>query len=656
MTLSHRLDGDLPAEFSTPLIDRQRPIRFRLNGRPLLAFEGDSVLSAALANGWGAAGMADGSPLALDPASAPAVLVAGNEARPDLAMPMALCPAMDGVSLVTAPARRAPSNPFARLLGGAGSGLGLAYGAGDPAPGGWLDAPASRAMTTDMLVIGGGVAGLAAAEAASRQGKRVVIVEREAVLGGLSPLFGRAEGEPAPEELIADLAGAIGRSGLVTLLLGTHAFALAGTSVRAIRVTRAGGIPAPEIIEIAADGVVLATGVEDRLPLFAGNRLPGVVDAATAWRLAARYNLWPGRTAHIHTATNAGYRMALLGAASGRTITRTSDPRPAPQTRFIEFCKAYGYRLGWGTSIAAARLDRRRNLQLVLADSRTGKVQDELETCERLVMSGGWQPTLDLWALAGGALRWTAERGCLMADGPLEGVAVAGSAAGYHSLPGCRNHGAAIAAAMPEATHAVVADPQIDPVFETPDGAPTRMAPATRDAAPAWLSARRAGRLPPPEAQGVARLFAGPAPIRAPRALAVTDVAGLVIAGHVEPAAARAFSARHCVLPVRLGPAEEHPDRAEPRPEPVPGYLAGRFGPQQSRWRLAAETSRRFTPGCLVFVNTDARSPLAAVGVVLAHTPAGIEALVTGEGFGAGDTLYIRDGHVAVSARLAERL
>lgn len=658
MTGTARLGGQLPPEFSRPVIDRARPLRFRINGRSVPGFEGDTVLSALLANGVRAAGLFAGSPIALDDHTAPAIALAGTENRPELAMPMALCPAVDGASFITlGPRPDAPASLLGRFLMRRRNSLGLLYRSGSADPGSWIDTPAERRITADVAVVGGGVAGLSAALAAAQRGLRVCVVEKEATLGGLSVFFGKADGEPAPEDMIGELTAKIGASGLVTLLLSTLAFDLDDRLVQAVRVVRNGSAPQPERISIAAETIVLATGTTGRVPIFAGNRLPDVVEASFAWRMAARYNVWPGNNALIHTTTNVGYRMALLGAASGKAILRTADPRIDPQTRFIEFCKAYGYRLGWGVAITEAAQSR-RGLAVATADAETGAVSEDRTLCDRLIVSGGWQPDLDLWLKAAGRVNWDANTQRLVPDGTLDHIVLAGSAAGYKSLAGCVDHGRIALEVALGGFDRPAPDPQIDPIFETPDGPLTVARPTRANGPPAFVGPGATRMLNAPPARGWGRLIAlAPSKASPPWGpLAPAEVAGAVIAGQIDPALVGNFCAERCILPRALVASEPpHPPTRHVQ-EGLPPYLDHRFGDRQAQWSLALEQSRRFDPGCLIFANTDHRSPLDAVGVVLADEAGTIRALIAESRMGQGDTVYIRDGLTTVAARLGQRL
>ncbi len=72
------------------------------------------------------------------------------------------------------------------------------------------------------------------------------------------------------------------------------------------------------------------------------------------------------------------------------------------------------------------------------------------------------------------------------------------------------------------------------------------------------------------------------------------------------------------------------------------------------QWLLIPGEQRRFDPGCLVFANTDHRSPLDAVGVVLADEGGKVRALLKHLTMNAGDIVYLRDGLTTISARLGQ--
>lgn len=646
MSQRNRLDADPPAEFAAPLIDRGRPIRLSIDGIALEAYEGDTVLSALLANGIVSAGTQAGFAVALDAESAPPVAVEGR----GHAMPMALCPAVDGARLHTIGARKTAA-PFKRLLARKRTGLDHDFDA-QRAPGGWIDAEPDETVETDFVIVGGGVAGMSAALAAAGRKTRVILVEREAVLGGVAVFFGRVDDEEPPEDLVSALADKVTRHPQITVLTRTEAFDIAGGVLRAVQIADRDGLPKPRHLAIRFADAVLATGMDERLPVFPGNRLPGVTGAIAAWRMARQFAVWPGNTFHLHSATNAGYRMAMLGSQAGKAVHRASDPRPDPRTRFIEFCKAYGFRLGWGARIAAVTSER-DGLSIRLADQQFAGIENEPIKADTLIVSGGWQPALSLWLLAGGRLTWDAAHDRLVAAGSVAQVALAGSAAGFSGTTACVESGKAGVASLNGAKAEAVSDPQIDEIYESRDGGLTISRPRTRRLPPAWLGPARRSALDEPPRTGIAALVLRQPPDRAAhiRSTKLLDVAASIASGQLSPDEADEYCTQWCILP-RVFRAVDLPAPAEPMPTDLPDYLAGRFGMSQARWRLKPQEARAFDPGCLIFINTDETHPRAAIGVIVSGDEKDCTALMARTEFGEGDIVYIRDGATCTPARL----
>ena len=660
MDQPNRLSGALPPpEFSNPLIDRSKPIRFKLDALTVDGFAGDSVLSALLAAGVDRAGTSRGHPVALDRYSAPNVTLAGNEGRSDLVMPMAMCPAVDGVQFATIAPKSsiAPVARLARSISRRPRSLEIDLGTAVAATAPWIDLAPASTEQADIVVVGAGVAGLSAALEAAKRSTSVILIEREMRVGGLSLYFGKAEGEPLPADLLASLEAEARAHPRITVMTGTNVFALEGTRVRALAVGVENAMPRPKRVDVVAGSVILATGCEERLPIFPGNRLPGVALAAESWRLARDHNVWPGKSAHIHTSTNAGYRMALLGSDSGREIKRVSDPRYNPQTRFIEFCKAFGFRFAWGAAISDVQSADAQGRYLAIShrDTDSGRTGDTGISAERLIVSGGWQPDTTLWMLAGGAVRWHAPTGQIEPAGALGGVDIAGSAAGYQSLAGCAQSGVASAqrslGTMPEP----VVEHLIDEIFETRDGALTLSSPSARGLAPAFLSPDGGAVVPEPPIKGWRSLFlrdtaTGRAPARAQTQL---DVVGQVVAGLLEPSHVTAYCAQRCILPTTLVPqSPPRSDRPSADEEQLPAYLAGRYGSHRKLWTLDPSAGRRFEAGNFVFANTDDTSPLLSIGVIVATGGHESRALIGNVGLATGDVVYVRDGLNCTEVRL----
>ena len=113
-----------------------------------------------------------------------------------------------------------------------------------------------------------------------------------------------------------------------------------GTRAVAHQVLLVDGEPRGRVVAIESKRVLLATGSAQRLPVFPGNRLPGVIPAIEAYHLAKRYGAALGPTAIVATQSNYGYRLALrlhvleiVGAAEGHDVLRLDALRREPEGR-----------------------------------------------------------------------------------------------------------------------------------------------------------------------------------------------------------------------------------------------------------------------------------------------------------------------------------
>lgn len=660
-----RLAADAPHGWSGQAIDRSKPLRFRLNGRVLEGFAGDTVLSAALANDIVAAGRHGDSALALEERFAP--LISPARGKTALVLPMGRTPALDGVDYFTLGERRDPIASTGilgalrnRLLGPFRT-LNHRYGGPPPAPP-WHGAQAETTLEADVVVIGAGVAGLAAAGAAVAAGRHVVVIEKGGVPGGAAEFFGAVDNEETPAALVARLVTGLEGKGRATLITSAEAYRVLGGMVFAHRVTVTDGRPSADIVAIRTPRVVLATGAFERLPVFPGNRTPGVVGALAAWQRATRHGVWIGSKLLVSTPHSHSYRLALHAADAGLTVQRIVDSRVNPSSRFIDFCKAMGVTLASGQVPALAEPIRRNeaSLKVTFAVAIEGVAQESepVET-EMLVASGGWQPDIALWLATGGGARWHEDRQALLAEGQPEAIALAGAAAGYRSTAAAVASGRAAMLRLLGKPAPAVSDVLIPSEFETPDGSspsapvrPGRVAAAYLDRGPTLVTRRIAAA----SRHGVSQLAAQTS------VLGLGDVAAATALGAIAPDDAGMVALERCVPGVELADSGWRVTVSRPAPPAVavpPPYLTGRFGPKPQICVIAVSDSRHFEPGCLVFLGSDTRNADAAVGVIFAPAPGGRSgglALMGKVPERLDATIYVVDSSGAVMARVLERL
>ncbi len=254
-----------------------------------------------------------------------------------------------------------------------------------------------RHLHCDVLVVGGGPAGIAAARAAVEAGIRVALVED-------SPWTGHAHGDPSAQSWLDASVESI--AGQVTVLNRTTAFgAYDGNFVAAVeRVAdhmspgeRAG--VRQRLWMIRAKRIVLATGAIERPLVFPGNDRPGVMLAGAAKLYLERHGVLAGRRLAVFTNNDSAYDAAFALNAAGCDIAAIIDVRQAQTSPQIAVAREKGIPVFAGTAVGYTI--GRRGIRAVRVAPLDGGAAQRI-ACDGLLMSGGWSPTVHLFAQRGG--------------------------------------------------------------------------------------------------------------------------------------------------------------------------------------------------------------------------------------------------------------
>ena len=451
-------------------IDRSRTVAFRFDGRRYTGHPGDTLASALLANGVRLFGrsfkyhrprgvMAAGA----EEPNALVLLEPGPFAEPNLrATEIELYDGLTAESVNRWPSLRLDLGAATGLM----SGLfvaGFYYKTFMWPPSWWnrIYAPVIRRMAglaraprepdpevyehrhahCDILVVGGGPAGIAAAHAAAASGARVVLADERPHSGGSlldgPERVGDEDGAAWAERILA------GTSAL--LLPRTTAFgyydhnfvALAERLTEGLSPSERAGRPRQRIWHVRARRVVLATGAHERPLVFPGNDLPGVMLARSVTAYIHRYGVLPGRRAVFLANDDSVYAAAREFAGRGGEVAAvvdlrvdgTADAGGLPVLRGAVPLRTLGRRAVTGIEVESEGSTRRI-------------------ACDLVAMGGGWNPAVHLFSQSRGTLRWDDGLQTFVPGRSAQAERSVGAAASRFDLEGCIAEGAEAGAAF----------------------------------------------------------------------------------------------------------------------------------------------------------------------------------------------------------------
>jgi heterotetrameric sarcosine oxidase alpha subunit len=313
-----------------------------------------------------------------------------------------------------------------------------AAGLGQPPKGPDPDRYGHRAAFCDVLVVGAGPAGLAAALGAAEAGKRVILVEQDFLPGGSllreSVTIDGVAGAQWARDVVTRIRAAGGRVLTRTTATGHWDDNFVTAVERRVEpgqagMDQSGGGLAQVLWKMRCGQVILATGALERPLVFAENDLPGIMLAGAARALALRHGVAPGARAVIATSHDEAYRTAFALAGLGVEIVAILDSRAAPGGPLVDAARAKF------PVHADARPVRglKRGLALGGIEALIGGTKRKF-SADCLAISGGMSPVLHLHRMAGGALDYDPVRGAFMPGAGRQNQTTIGAAAGEHDL------------------------------------------------------------------------------------------------------------------------------------------------------------------------------------------------------------------------------
>ena len=329
------------------------------------------------------------------------------------------------------------------------AGLGEAPTLPDP------DRYAQRYGHCDVLVVGAGPAGIAAAVAAAARGARVMLCDEQSEFGGslLGDTAARIDGT-AGTAWVENCIASLRANPRVTLLARTTAFGYFPHNLIGLNERLTDHLPQPDgshprerLWQVRAHSVVLATGAIERPLVFPGNDRPGILLAGAAQTYLNRYGVRVGARAVIVTAADAAYQAALDLHAAGVTVAAIADVRSAPRGELPDAARRAGIDVLPNSTVLGTDGDMRVS-RITLGRVESGAIRPAQRfNCDVVLMSGGFTPSVHLFSQSRGKVEWSERLKAFVPGQSAERERSAGACRGVFDLEDALVDGATAGAA-----------------------------------------------------------------------------------------------------------------------------------------------------------------------------------------------------------------
>ena len=434
-------------------INRNKIINFKFNGQELQGFEGDTLASALLANDIHLIGrsfkyhrprgiLTAGS----EEPNALVQLETGSKTEPNArATEIELYEGLIATSQNCWPSVKydigALNNLFSRILP-----AGFYYKTFMWPPSMWLfyehfirkaaglgEAPKKKNpdryeqkfFYCDVMIIGGGVNGLVAALAAARSGAKVLIVDEKKDIGGYLLNTKAKINSLYAQVWIKETLNELHALKNVTILNRTTAtgyydynYITALQKVTNHEINPNKKLPRERFWRIRSKEVILAQGAFERPLVFSGNDKPGIMMASAAQVYMSQYGVLPGNSITLFTNNDHAYSVALEANLKGAKVI-IIDIRHSVSDTINKLCEENKIETYVSHAITSTHGSKKVNaitLQELSSDKQSFVGEAVTIGTDLLLMSGGWNPAVQLFSQSRGKLRYSDEISSFVPD------------------------------------------------------------------------------------------------------------------------------------------------------------------------------------------------------------------------------------------------
>ena len=289
----------------------------------------------------------------------------------------------------------------------------------------------------DILIVGSGVAGIAAAKEAANKKLDVILVEQDSLLGGDQLAEDSFDHNDVDNELKTLGIRVMKR----TTAFGLYDNCVAGVLERVTDHIPYGNkdIPRQRFWTIRAKHVIVGSGSLERHIAFNNNDIPGVMTVNASRHYLNRYGVLTGKNIVITTNNDSVYSAAELLSNAGANLT-VLDARADID---LDIKQNKNIQIKFGT--VPYNINGSREIESLDIADATHSTYKKIDTtpCDQVLMSGGWSPAVHLLSHRGVRPKWNVENLCFLPVDTNENITMIGSARGIWNKEDCIKSGIA---------------------------------------------------------------------------------------------------------------------------------------------------------------------------------------------------------------------
>jgi sarcosine oxidase subunit alpha len=294
----------------------------------------------------------------------------------------------------------------------------------------------------DVLVAGSGPSGLASAYAAAKNGARVILAEDKARFGGTlltsDVNIGNKSGKEWAEGIIAELK----EMPNVTVKNRSQVFGYYDHNMLVMSERISDHLPKTKKFHpkqrlwyIRAKEVLISAGSIERPIVFGNNDTPGVMLSSAAKEYLKVYGVLVGRNPLIFTNNDSGYETAIEFKKNG-VDPIILDTRKDPQSEVVDEAKNLGINIKFSYVVVAAQGYKK------VKSADIAKISDNKEQlgtvenikCDCICVSGFWTPTIHLASQSGNKTKFNEDIDAFVPGISKQNETTIGAANGSYTL------------------------------------------------------------------------------------------------------------------------------------------------------------------------------------------------------------------------------